>query len=114
MLEGGIYWQEGDLNKAKAAFEQSIKFYDALTYDEPEPIPFSPRHWYGALLLEMEKYNEAKLVYEKELEHHPNNGWSLYGIQQALKAQGKSDSTIDARFKESWKRSDTWIRGSKL
>ncbi|MEP1151308.1 MAG: hypothetical protein ABJH08_06220 [Balneola sp.] len=114
MLEGEIYWKEGDLNKAKGAFEQSIKFYDALTYDEPEPIPFSPRHWYGALLLEMEKYNEAKLVYEKELDHHPNNGWSLYGIQQALKAQGKSDSTIDARFKESWKRSDTWIRGSKL
>lgn len=114
ILEGEIFWMEGEFEKATASFEKAIKFYDALAYDEPEPIPFSPRHWYGALLLEMEKYDKAIVVYKKELEHHPNNGWSLFGIQQALKAEGRTDSEINKQFDKSWKRSDTWIRGSKF
>tara|TARA_R110002124_G_scaffold195520_1_gene362574 strand:- start:10406 stop:11983 length:1578 start_codon:yes stop_codon:yes gene_type:complete len=114
ILEGEIFWTEGNLDSADASFEEAIKYYDALAYDEPEPIPFSPRHWYGALLIEMKEYEKAIEVYKKELEHHPNNGWSLYGIQQALKAQGNADTQIDNRFSESWKRSDTWIRGSKF
>ncbi len=114
ILEGEIFWMDGDLKKAEQSFLKAIEFYDSLMYDEPEPIPFSPRHWYGALLLEMDQFDKAISVYKKELEHHPKNGWSLYGIQQALDAQGKSDAQIDTQFQESWKRSDTWIRGSKF
>lgn len=114
ILEGEIYWENGNLDDAKKSFEKAITFYDALTYDEPEPIPFSPRHWYGALLLDMNEYDQAIEVYKKELSNHPNNGWSLYGIQEALKAQGVSDSEINKKFKESWKRSDTWIQASKF
>jgi len=114
ILEGEIYWESGNLNEAKKSFEEAITFYDALTYDEPEPIPFSPRHWYGALLLEMNEYDQAIEVYKKELASHPNNGWSLYGIQQVQKVQGISDPEINGKFEESWKRSDTWIRGSKF
>jgi tetratricopeptide (TPR) repeat protein len=114
ILEGEIFWVNGDLDKAESSFKKAIEYYDSLAYDEPEPIPFSPRHWYGALLLDMKKYDQAIDVYGKELESHPNNGWSLFGIQQALKAQGKSDSKIDDQFSKSWKRSDTWIRGSRF
>jgi len=114
ILEGEIFWMEGRLEEAKISFEKSISFYDDLTYDEPEPIPFSPRHWYGALLLKMENFEDAKHVFEKELENHPNNGWSLFGIKSALKNQNKSDSKIEARFTNSWQRSDTWIRSSKF
>lgn len=32
------------------------------------------------------------------LREHPHNGWSLFGIKQALAAQGKTDPTIDARL----------------
>jgi tetratricopeptide (TPR) repeat protein len=114
ILEGEIFWSRGELEAAKTSFEKAIRYYDSLTYDEPEPIPFSPRHWYGALLIELGETEEAITVYKKELEHHPNNGWSLYGIQQALKAQGNSSSEIDSKFKKSWMRSDTWIRGSRF
>ncbi len=114
ILEGEIFWMDGDLEKAEESFKKSIEFYDQLAYDEPEPIPFSPRHWYGALLLEMDQYEKAIKVYETELENHPNNGWSLFGIMQALEAQGKTDPEMEKKFEESWKRSDTWIRGSKF
>lgn len=87
ILEGEIQWMDGSLDKAKASFEKAIEYYDALAYDEPEPLPFSPRHWYGALLIEMNEFDHAIEVYNTELEHHPKNGWSLFGIQTALKAQ---------------------------
>ena len=31
------------------------------------------------------------VIYREDLKDHPHNGWSLLGLQQALKAQGKTD-----------------------
>ena len=33
---------------------------------------------------------DAERVYREDLKDHPHNGWSLLGLQQALKAQGKT------------------------
>jgi tetratricopeptide (TPR) repeat protein len=114
ILEGEIRWVDGNLDKAEESFVKAIEHYDALAYDEPEPIPFSPRHWYGALLIEMNELDHAIEVYNTELENHPNNGWSLFGIKTALKEKGRERVQIDNQFSESWKRSDTWIRGAKF
>jgi len=48
MLEGEIERSEGSLDRAISAFTRAVAQYDALMYDEPEPLPFSPRHWLGA------------------------------------------------------------------
>ena len=37
------------------AFEQAVKLEDEIDYDEPEPLPFSARHWLGAALLEAKR-----------------------------------------------------------
>ena len=60
------------------------------------------------------RFGEAAAVYRAELLHHPHNGWSLLGLQQALKGQGKTDAAVDADFAASWSRSDTWIRASRF
>ena len=112
ILEGEIHRSEGNLNEALGSFRRGVNFYDQLQYDEPEPLPFSPRHWLGALYLEMENYKEAAETFEKELEHHPNNGWSLYGLLEAEKAMNAQTESTQKAFEESWARSDTWIRGS--
>tara|TARA_R110002096_G_scaffold170131_2_gene342180 strand:- start:1840 stop:3459 length:1620 start_codon:yes stop_codon:yes gene_type:complete len=114
ILEGEIFSVEGDLAKAEIDFRKATEFYDKLTYDEPEPLPFSPRSWLGAILITQSKFSEAISVFEEELKHHPNNGWSLFGIKQAKEAQGIMDSEIDIAFETSWARSDTWIRGTKF
>ena len=114
ILEGEIESEEGETDKSIVAFEGAIAFYDSLQYDEPEPLPFSPRHWLGSVLLEDGQYAKAEQNYRDELKHHPHNGWSLFGLQKALEAQGKSDPEVDADFEASWARSDTWIRGSKF
>ena len=30
------------------SFEKAVSYEDAMTYDEPEPLPFAARHWLGA------------------------------------------------------------------
>lgn len=111
ILEGELLRHDGKIDEAAAVLEAAIETEDGLRYDEPEPLNFSARHWLGNLLLEAERWTEAEAVFEAALEDHPNNGWSLFGLEAALRAQGK-DAAADqakARFEEAWARSDTWI-----
>ncbi|MEM6708925.1 MAG: hypothetical protein AAF648_09085 [Pseudomonadota bacterium] len=98
----------------EGGFNGAVVLEDSLDYDEPEPLPFAARHWLGALLLEQARYAEAEQVYRDELDDRPNNGWSLFGLHEALTAQGRPDPEIEAAFETSWARSDTWIRGSRF
>ena len=114
ILEGEIHRASGDRRKSIRAFERAVAAEDALMYDEPEPLPFAARHWLGAALLETERYGNAEQVYRDDLVDHPHNGWSLYGLQRALEAQGESSPDVDKDLAESWARSDTWLRSSRF
>ena len=114
ILEGEIARLDGDMTTAIAKFEDAVKLDYELEYDEPEPLPFPARHWLGAALIEAKRFEDAEKVYRDDLKDHPHNGWSLMGLQQALKAQGKTDPAVDADLVKSWSRSDTWIRTSRF
>ena len=66
---------------------------DEMDYDEPEPLPFSARHWLGAALLASRATtaDAEQTSIAHELDDHPHNGWSLHGLKAALEAQGKTD-----------------------
>jgi tetratricopeptide (TPR) repeat protein len=114
ILEGEVLRAEGDLPGAVTAFERAAALYNALDYDEPEPLPFAAEHWLGSALLEAGRAADAERVYRAELSHHPHNGWSLLGLRQALIAQGKPTAGVDADMEKSWARSDAWIRSSRF
>ncbi len=114
ILEGEIHRAAGDRDAALASFERAVAYDDSLEYDEPEPLPFAARHWLGAALLEAERYADAERVYRASLDDHPHNGWSLFGLREALHAQGKPTADVDRAFDEAWARSDTWIRASRF
>lgn len=114
ILRGELLRSRGDLNGAIALFEEAVDIHDGLRYDEPEPLNFSARHWLGDALLEAERYAEAEEVYRGALEQHPDNGWSFFGLEKALRAQGR-DAEADAAkadFDRAWERADTLIRAS--
>ncbi len=114
ILEGEIKSASGDQSAAIAAFERAVTLDDSIVIDDPEPLPFPARHWLGAALLEAKRFAEAERVYRQDLTRHPHNGWSLTGLQLALKGQGKPTATVDADLRASWARSDTAIKASRF
>ncbi len=116
ILEGEILRSEGRVDDAIAAFERAVLHQDGFAYDEPEPLVFAARHWLGAALLEAGRPEEAERVYLDSLDQHRHNGWALFGLEQALREQGReadADRAL-ARFRESWARSDTLLRSSRF
>ena len=116
ILDGEIAREEGRTDEAIAAFERAVEIEDGLRYDEPEPLNFSVRDWLGAILLEADRPAEAEAVYRAGVDDHPFNGWSLFGLEQALRAQGKVGEAeeIAKILETSWARSDVWIRSSRF
>ena len=114
ILEGEILRSSGDINRAITAFERAVALDDSIIIDDPEPLPFPARHWLGAALLDAKRFADAERVYRDDLKRHPHNGWSLVGLQLALKGQGKPSVEIDADLRSSWARADTPIKGSRF
>ncbi len=116
ILEGEILLEEGDTDRAIEVLERAIEIEDGLRYDEPEPLNFSARHWLGAVLLEAGRAADAERVYRAALAEHPHNGWSLFGLELALREQGRSGEADDMHraFEKAWARADVWIRASRF
>lgn len=89
MLDAAILFADQKYAPAVAALDQAIKLEDQLIYTEPSDWPLPARQFLGAYLLKMGKVKQAEAVYREDLVHHPGNGWSLVGLHQALRQQGK-------------------------
>ena len=114
ILESEILRDAGNMDSAIAILKTTVALEDSMEYDEPEPMPFDSRHWLGAALLEAEQYSAAEKVYLAELEDHPRNGWSYFGLLQALEQQKKDTSAVLQQFEEAWARADHWIQASRF
>lgn len=116
ILHGEILAHQGEWEQAVTALERAIALEDGLTYDEPEPWFIPGRHALGAILLEADRPVQAEVTYREALRIHRENGWSLFGLAQALRDQGRTMEAeeVDRRLDEAWERSDTWIRGSRF
>lgn len=101
--------------EAVTELERAVMLEDSLRYDEPEPINFSARDWLGAVLLEAGRAAEAEAVYRASLADHPRTGWSLFGLEQSLRAQGRTAEAaqVHPEFETAWTRSDIWLRASR-
>ncbi len=115
-LRGEIAVARGDLEAASAALEEAVWAQDSMNYVEPPAWYFPVRQALGAVLLQAERAGEAEAVYRKDLEQHPKNGWSLFGLAQALRAQGKE---ADARWAETgfanaWAKADVTLVASRF
>jgi tetratricopeptide (TPR) repeat protein len=115
VLAGEIAAARGQFNQAIAHLERAVRLEDALVYTEPLEFHFPPRLALGAILLESGRPDEAETVYWDDLRKNRNNGWALYGLMQALRAQKKDDQVvlIEARFKKAWARADVELSASR-
>lgn len=115
-LMGEIAFRKGDLNGGIAHFKEAIKIEDAGLYFEPPKWYYPIRHSLGAVLLKAGRNAEAETVYREDLKRFPENGWSLYGLTAALKAQGKAAEAAEAekRFAKAWTASDVKLMATRF
>jgi tetratricopeptide (TPR) repeat protein len=116
VLAGEIAAAKKDYNSAIAHMERAVRLEDALVYTEPAEWHYPPRQALGAILLEAGRPAEAETVYWADLKRFRNNGWSLVGLSQALRAQNKTADAalVEARLKKAWERADFTPSGSRL
>ena len=116
LLRGEISFRSSAMAAAVTSFEEAVAMQDALPYTEPPFWYYPTRQSLGAALLADGRAAEAQLVFEADLEQYPMNGWSLYGLTEALNAQGLTASAEAARqrFETVWQFSDVTLSSSVL
>lgn len=116
LVDGEIARQHGHLKKALVYFAKANGMYDALPYTEPDYWHEPVSHIYGAALLQAHRPAEAEAVYRHSLQVHRIDGWALFGLEQALRAQGKTAeaATVHAEFDKAWSMADVKLASSRF
>jgi tetratricopeptide (TPR) repeat protein len=104
----------GNQDEAIEILTKAAALEDALPYDEPPGWHQPVRQLLGAVLLDAGDPKAAEAVYAAELRRNPENGWSLFGLAEALRQQDRLDEAkqIDARFAKAWAHADTELTAS--
>ncbi len=116
VVAGELAVLKGDVSKAIEHLKKAIEYEDELTYTEPAAWHIPTRQNLGAVLLKAGKFKEAEKIYNEDLNVLRQNGWSLTGLYQSLKAQGKMDeaAAIKQEFDKAWEHADIKIDASVL
>jgi tetratricopeptide (TPR) repeat protein len=116
VLAGEIAAARGDYAAAIGHLETAVRLEDGLVYTEPSEWHYPPRLALGAVLLAAGRPGEAETVYWEDLRRFRDNGWALFGLRQALRAQKKDDqaAVVEARFKKTWARADVELTSSRF
>jgi tetratricopeptide (TPR) repeat protein len=108
-LAAKIAQAEGDTAKAIAQLRLAVSAEDRLNYDEPAGWYYPPtREALGALLLGAGKNAQAEQVFRDELQNNRRSGRALFGLYEALKAQGKQEAAnmVHHLYEIAWAKAD--------
>ncbi len=105
VLGARIALAKKDNANAIGMLRHAVEVQDKLNYGEP-PDWFSPvRESLGAALLMNGDAAGAEKVFRADLDRNPRNPRSLFGLQQALKSQGRNYDAgfVQKEFNTAWK-----------
>jgi predicted Zn-dependent protease len=116
VLAGEIAAKAGDTSTAERLLRAAVAEQDTHWFTEPPPWYFPVRQALGAVLLQSGRPAEAEAVYREDLRRNPGNGWSLFGLAQSLRAQGKTAEAGRAEdsFRKAWARADVTLTASRF
>jgi hypothetical protein len=95
VLGARISFVKNDMDATVNQLRAAVATQDLLKYDEPQDWFYPVRESLGAVLLKIGDNAGAEDVFRADLERNLRNPRSLFGLEQALKAQ---DRTYDAGF----------------
>jgi tetratricopeptide (TPR) repeat protein len=116
VVAGELAAKRQDWDAATRHLERAIRYEDALIYQEPADWHAPVRQALGAVLLEAGRPDEAEAVFWEDLKKNPESGWSLFGLVQALQAQGKTNDAAlaEERFRKAWGHADVTLTSARI
>jgi tetratricopeptide (TPR) repeat protein len=121
LMEIALHALTGEIAARRGQHEEAIKHLrvaqqieDGMLYFEPPPWPVPVRHSLGAVLLKAGRAADAEQVYRQDLARFPENGWALFGLEAALRAQGRTAdaNAVQTRFRAAWTKADVKLTAS--
>jgi tetratricopeptide (TPR) repeat protein len=97
LADGEIARKGGRAEEAVAHFRDAAALEKSLAYTEPPYWHQPVSHLLGAALLDARRPAEAEAVYRDSLRGVRDDGWALFGLAQALDAQGRHTEADTAR-----------------
>jgi len=116
MLTGELAAARKDYPAAIVALKQGASLEDGVAYFEP-PVWHQPvRQTLGAVQLAAGQAAAAEASYRQDLARFRDNGWSLFGLAQALRAQQKGEEAdaTELRFQQAWRHADLKLVASRM
>jgi len=116
VLGAKIALAKKDNAAAIAMLTEAVAIQDSLKYGEPPDWFFPVRESLGAALLMNGDAAGAEKVFRADLDRNPRNPRSLFGLREALKAQGKDYDAgfVQKQFEASWKGGATSLKMDDL
>jgi tetratricopeptide (TPR) repeat protein len=105
VLGAKISLKKSDIDGAVKQLRAAVAIQDALNYAEPQDWFYPVRESLGAVLLNIGDNAGAEEAFRADLQRNPRNPRSLFGLEQALKAQDRAYDAgfVKKQFDASWK-----------
>lgn len=115
LLEGELAASRKHYDQAIAAITKAKEIEDGLLYQEPPDWYLPTRQVLGAVLLQAKRPADAEKYFREDLKQYRDNGWSLYGLRQALLAQNKRKEAAEEekKYKAAFAQADIQISSSR-
>jgi pimeloyl-ACP methyl ester carboxylesterase len=112
VLAGTIASEVKQHDMAIGHFRAAVRLEDGLTYDEPPPWYHPVRNLLGEALLQAGRVAEAEAAFREDLRFVRETGWSLAGLERALRAQGRKGELAEVRqrLEKAWQYADVPTR----
>jgi tetratricopeptide (TPR) repeat protein len=116
ILSAQLALADRDRKSAIDFLRKAVAAEDALAYDEPSDWFFPVRPTLGAQLLLDGQNLEAEKIFHEDLDRHPRNGRSLFGLLKVLQAAGRNSEAafVQSEMTEAWKNADTKLTMGSL
>jgi tetratricopeptide (TPR) repeat protein len=111
VIDARLAWARGARQDAIRSWTAAVAAADRLPYDEP-PVWFYPiRESLGAALLLAGQPARAERVFRDDLDRHPRNPRSLFGLRESLVKQGKDADAawVQQAFDQVWSNADVQL-----
>ena len=112
LAQASVAAARGQREERISLLRRAVEAEHALPYMEPSFWWYPTRQSLAAALLENGNAAEAEQEFRTDLAEFPRNGWSLFGLAAALRAQKNHDAVkmVERDFTMAWDKSDVTLQ----